>query len=353
MFKSIKKFLLLQQDARCFFTVFKTIDTHAISMYNKNITFNKQTSQQITSILNWRSIMDSNINTYLNNGELIMKLSDITRIVDPLKKEVIEYKNKDIPNNKSHCFDFWGKNKICDNCISIRAYNDNMTYVKIEYNDDKTYLVTAIPHNLDDRRIVIEVLKDITNSLFLDSVKGFDNESIGIHTLINNMNKLAFNDPLTDLYNRRYIIEKLPVDLLNSALLSNQISVIMADIDFFKSVNDTYGHLAGDKVLKNVADKLSGCIKRDCDWVARYGGEEFLICMPTADLEVAKKTAECMRKSIESSSIEYENKKINVTVSFGICNLKATESECVDDLLKSADKKLYLAKANGRNRIEY
>ncbi len=297
--------------------------------------------------------MENSLNAYLADGKLFSKLSDITRIVDPLQKSVVEYRNKETDINEIHCFDFWGKNKVCDNCISMRAYNDNTTYVKIEYNKEKTYLVTAIPYTFDNRRLVVEIIKDITNSLFFDSLGDKDNELTGVHALIDNMNRLAFSDPLTGLYNRRYIIEKLPVDLLNSALLSEEISIIMTDIDHFKAVNDNYGHLAGDQTLKNVARTLSGCVKRGSDWVARYGGEEFLICMPGADLETAKSAAECMRKAIERSIIEYDGNKFNITSSFGIYNLKQPGRESVDELIKHADEKLYLAKSNGRNRVEF
>ena len=297
--------------------------------------------------------MVDNLNDYISSGSLFSKISDITRIVDPLQKTVIEYKNNDVVIDGLHCFDFWGKNIVCDNCISMRAYNDNTTYVKIEYNKEKTYMVIAVPHDLGDRRVIIEILKDITNSMFFNSDLDAGIEPTGVHALIDNMNKVAYSDLLTRLYNRRYIIEKFPVDLLNAALLSKEISIIMADIDYFKVVNDSYGHLAGDQTLQKVAQTLSGCIKRGSDWVARYGGEEFLICMPGADLDLAKETAECMRKKIEESAIEYEDKKIKVTASFGICCIKPLGNEMMNDLLKQADEKLYLAKRNGRNRIEY
>lgn len=297
--------------------------------------------------------MDANLNEYLRSGALFNKISDITRIVDPLQKSVIEYKNKDAVIDKIHCFDFWGNNKICDNCISMRAYNDNTTYVKIEYTKDKTFLVIAVPYDLGDRRVVLEVLKDITNSIFFNSDLAVGVESTDVHALIDNLNKVAYSDPLTGIYNRRYVIEKFPVDLINAALLTKGISIIMVDIDYFKVVNDKYGHLAGDQTLKKVAETLSGCIKRGSDWIARYGGEEFLVCMPGADLDMVKETAEHMRKAIEESVIQYEDKKIKVTASFGICSIKLVENENVDSLVKYADEKLYLAKKNGRNRIEY
>ncbi len=296
--------------------------------------------------------MADSINTFLIDGAIFSKLSDITRLVDPLQKRVIEYKNENVVINDLHCFDFWGKGKVCDNCISMRAYNDNTTYIKIEYNGEKTYSITAVPYELDDRRVVIELLKDITNSMFL-GLHDIPGMETGIHALIDNMNKLAFSDSLTGLYNRRYVIEKLPVDLLNASLLSQDISVIIADIDYFKSVNDTYGHLGGDYTLKKASETLSSCIKRGSDWIARYGGEEFLICMPGAGLETAKEAAECMRKSIKKMVVRYDDKEFNITSSFGICSINSTGSSSVDELLKRADEKLYLAKRNGRNRIEY
>lgn len=122
--------------------------------------------------------------------------------------------------------------------------------------------MTRGPYILDNRKVVVEILKDITNSLFFESLDDKGNELTGIHALIDSMNKLAFKDQLTGLYNRRYIMEKLPVDLLNAKLLSKEISIIMADIDYFKAVNDNYGHPAGDQTLKNVAITISGCLKR-------------------------------------------------------------------------------------------
>jgi diguanylate cyclase (GGDEF)-like protein len=177
-------------------------------------------------------------------------------------------------------------------------------------------------------------------------------ETSGVHALIDNMNNLAFTDPLTGIYNRRYISEKLPVDLLNAALLSTKLSVVMADIDHFKNVNDTYGHLAGDYTLKCFAKKMTDCLKRGSDWIARFGGEEFLICLPGADIDVAKAAAETMRQAIEAQTIRYESGEIHITVSFGVYCVKPDASESVDDILRQADLRLYTAKKNGRNRVE-
>jgi len=297
--------------------------------------------------------MDSNVIQYLSSSELLDKISDIARVVDPMQKKVIAYKNGDQVSDEIHCFDFWGKNKVCDNCISMRAYNDNAAYVKFECQNDKTYMITAVPYALDDRRVVIEILKDITKSFLFNSSEDNTAEQTGFHMLIDNMNKLAFSDSLTGLYNRRFIDEKLPVDLMSSAMLSTELSIIIADIDLFKNVNDQYGHIAGDYTLKRVADILTGCIQRAGDWVARFGGEEFMVCMPGANLETVTRTAELMRKALEDSVIRYDGKDFGITASFGIYNLRPTGDESADDLIMRADEKLYLAKDNGRNRVEY
>ncbi len=164
---------------------------------------------------------------------------------------------------------------------------------------------------------------------------------------------MTFLDPLTEINNRRYIMEKLPVDLINSALSSNELSIIMADIDFFKKINDNYGHIAGDHTLKVVAKALSRCIKRDSDWIARFGGEEFLICMPDAGIDIAVIAAENMRKALEKLVISDGKNEFNVTASFGVYCYNPSENVSADDLIKRADEKLYLAKTNGRNRVEY
>ncbi len=126
----------------------------------------------------------------------------------------------------------------------------------------------------------------------------------------------------------------------------------MADIDFFKIVNDTYGHLAGDEVLKSFADTLSGGLKRESDWVSRFGGEEFLVCLPGAGIQRASEVAEKLRKAIESKEILFNGNRINITASFGVCSIKPIQGSKIESFIECADKMLYAAKNNGRNRVE-
>ncbi len=292
-------------------------------------------------------------NDYLNSLDklaLLEHMYEQLRLVDPLSKRVTEYHHSQSMTGETACFDFWGKNKICDNCISVRAYLENQSFVKIEYNDDRMFMVTAIPFEKNGERIVAELLKDVTRSMVMDS--GHQNQKTEIRAMIDFMNGLALKDPLTGVFNRRYIDERFPADLAGSLLADQELSIIMADIDYFKTVNDTYGHLGGDAVLKGFADTLGGCIRKDKDWISRYGGEEFLICLPGADLARAVEAAERIRAEVEAKHFDFGGKTIRITASFGVCAAKPFKGSKVEDYIQCADEKLYAAKRHGRNRCE-
>lgn len=293
------------------------------------------------------------ISRVLSDLKIFEKSYEFIRLVDPVLKRVVNLQQGAVIDLELSCYGFWGKNKICDNCVSLRAYQDGKTYVKIDYSKDKIYMMTAVPIELSNRRIIVELIKDATNSLIVDTQDGVNNSQSIMRTLIDNMNNLTITDALTEAYNRRYMNEKLPVDLLSSTLSGKSLSVIMADIDFFKKVNDTYGHLTGDCILKSFAKALTSCLRRDSDWVARFGGEEFIVCLPGSDLETAKQVAESMRAQTEQTDFLCGEHTIKITASFGIFSTKPSPGDTVDSLVEAADKKLYLAKNNGRNRVEY
>ena len=278
--------------------------------------------------------------------EIFDKMYEVIRFVDPVAKRVIGYKKNALNGLAIKCFDFWDKSERCINCVSLRAFKENKTFVKIEYTPERIYMVTAMPFELADRRIVIELMKDMTNNMV------FENGQSEIYQTMESMDNLAMKDPLTGIYNRRYINEKLAVDMISAALSRQDISIIMADIDFFKIVNDTHGHLAGDEVLKSFAGTMSGALKRESDWVARFGGEEFLICLPGAGIQRAAEVAEKLRKAIEAKEIVFGGNVIRITSSFGVCSMKPSQGSKIEGFIECADKKLYVAKNNGRNRVE-
>jgi len=163
--------------------------------------------------------------------------------------------------------------------------------------------------------------------------------------------ELAITDGLTGLFNRRYMETHLSTLVEQSAARNKPITVLVIDIDYFKSVNDTHGHDAGDDVLREFALRIRKAI-RNIDLACRYGGEEFVIVMPETDMAVATMVAERLRRRIASEpfSIQQGARYLEVTISIGIAALSGVEDSAAA-ILKRADQALYRAKRDGRNRV--
>lgn len=286
----------------------------------------------------------------LNKLQLFEKIYHTMRVVNPVSKKVLEVKESEVSQMDLICYEFWQKGMICENCISMRAYNEDDTIFKIEHTGNSVFMVTAIPISVHGRKLVVELLKDSTNSLYLG--EGKPGSEVRMLSTIEYMNQAAVKDELTNLYNRRYINEKLPADLLHSSIYDEPLSIIFADLDFFKAVNDRYGHRAGDQVLREFAGELKKHVRSGKDWIARFGGEEFMLCLPNTDIETAKAIAEGIRKSVMEKTFTAGNEQIHVTCSFGVHTV-CDGNECltVDGIIELADKKLYQAKSAGRNQV--
>ena len=163
---------------------------------------------------------------------------------------------------------------------------------------------------------------------------------------------MAVIDGLTGLYNRRYFDRHMCVQLDKAKEGDRNLGLMMLDIDFFKSVNDTHGHAAGDEVLKEFAARLQRNI-RGVDLACRYGGEEFVVMMPDTDLVHAKNIAERIRHAVASEPFDTGiTMPLNITVSVGI-SINELQDDTPEQMLKRADIALYRAKREGRNRIVY
>jgi len=161
---------------------------------------------------------------------------------------------------------------------------------------------------------------------------------------------LATTDGLTGVFNRRRFMELAVQELERTRRLGQPLCVVLSDLDNFKRINDSYGHLAGDAVLRVTAARFRAACRR-IDTLARYGGEEFIILMPATDLDAALAASERLRSSIASQPIPIETTELQVTVSIGIaCWTGGLES--LERLIDRADKALYAAKQGGRNRVE-
>lgn len=199
------------------------------------------------------------------------------------------------------------------------------------------YLIVPLDYN----EMLARVKTQLRRKRYQDALKSNYQESVS----------MAITDGLTGLYNRHYLDTHLK-NLAESSLKNKkQLSLVIMDMDHFKSVNDTYGHDVGDQVLIHLAKVMVNCF-RSADLSARYGGEEFVVLMPETDFQSAYEAAERMRKSVETTPfpVNHVVGQLSKTISIGVSNLNL-DDDTPEALLKRADKALYVAKNSGRNRV--
>ncbi|EDM78260.1 FHA domain/GGDEF domain protein [Plesiocystis pacifica SIR-1] len=161
--------------------------------------------------------------------------------------------------------------------------------------------------------------------------------------------RLSTVDGLTQVFNRRYFMETLERELSRARRYDRPLALLIFDIDHFKRCNDTYGHRAGDFVLRRIAELVT-MRARKVDVVSRYGGEEFTVILPEIDIRGASAFAEKIRKLIADETFIFEGRKIPVTISIGVAEIGPSVANA-DDMIQTADRRLYAAKTGGRNRV--
>lgn len=209
---------------------------------------------------------------------------------------------------------------------------------------DKNHLLSGrlmVFRDITERKQVEKSLRQVNDKL--------QGQLIEIGLLQSKLREQAIRDPLTNVFNRRYLEETLDRELSRAARENYPVCIIMMDIDHFKQVNDTYGHEAGDLVLKAIAEMLSEQCRRG-DFACRYGGEEFVVVMPNISLDTAYERAENLRRSLTLLRVPYEYYSLNVTISMGIaCYPENGQSR--EATLRAADQAMYAAKEAGRDHI--
>ncbi len=210
------------------------------------------------------------------------------------------------------------------------------------YTDNRlhgVFFVASTVENLFDEH-QFENLKILTNQIAITLEK--------VH-LYGEVERMSQTDSLTGLYVHRHFQEKLETELKRTQRYGGNLSLVMCDIDYFKKINDTHGHLAGDYILKSMAVMLKSGTS-PVDIVARYGGEEFVIVMPETEKDAAHLRAVNIRKEIEKHSFVFQGVQIKVTMSMGVASFPA-DGMSRRSLIERADKALYTAKEQGRNRV--
>ena len=228
---------------------------------------------------------------------------------------------------------------------------------KIRQMDRTGYIYFIILTAKDRKEDVIDGL-DAGADDFL--IKPFNREELKFRTRIGEriieleqrMLKLATTDFLTGVLNRRAFFERIEQEINRSLRENTSLSLILTDIDYFKKVNDRYGHQSGDMVLQRFTEQLLNS-SRPYDFVGRYGGEEFLICLPGTDISQSGSVAERMRSKAEEMKVMLPDgsQSIRITASFGVTSFLMGSKEKADSLIKRVDNALYKAKNEGRNRV--
>jgi len=221
---------------------------------------------------------------------------------------------------------------------------------------DRYYITTAKPVLNVEGNVasVICISKEITERKRMEEELRRANDQLSaqlaeIESLHEILREQAIRDPLTGLYNLRFLTESMKREIARSARQNDTLSVVLMDIDHFKVFNDTYGHKAGDEVLRALGEMLS-TQTRAGDIACRYGGEEFMVIMPSAHTEEAFKRAEQWREAFESTKVANKGELLSATVSAGVATFP-NHGSTDDEIWRAADNALYEAKSAGRNRV--
>jgi len=208
------------------------------------------------------------------------------------------------------------------------------------------------------------VVKD-TKLIYLDRLPNVIREAKSKHELIetnrfliqelrkanDRLQKLTLTDEMTSLYNYRFLKNQLEAEIRRAERYQKPLSICLIDVDFFKSINDQYGHPIGDEALRRVSKVLLESV-RNVDFVGRYAGDEFLVIFPNTQLSDAIRLCERILKSIQLEQIQADGKCLTISLSIGVTDYHSARRNSVESLIEAADRCLYLAKEGGRNRVE-
>ena len=225
------------------------------------------------------------------------------------------------------CYDFWKKNKPCENCISMKAYAEKKQKTKLEFLDADVFLVISRYLEIDDEACVMELVKHLDNDTLIDT----DGRDKLVGKLQGYQDKL-YIDPVTGVYNRRYFEDEI-------RNMQNSAGVAMIDLDDFKLYNDIYGHDMGDQVLCIVADVIKNCIRKT-DKLIRYGGDEFLLILSDMVRGTLRGKLLQIQEAIENATIP-NCPRLKLTASIGGV---ISEDGKIDEAIAKADQLMYKAK---------
>lgn len=211
----------------------------------------------------------------------------------------------------------------------------------VKDEEDRPLHIQAVARDIRERKKAEEALKTANEQL--------NRRVIEVERLHAEVKELAIRDPLTGMFNRRYLDDTLAREIARAARGRRHLSILIADIDHFKDLNDSYGHQAGDYVLGQLACQIQSLTRRS-DFVCRYGGDEILLVLPDTSLAAAQSRAEAIRQLVESVDYLFQEKQLNITISMGIAGFPE-HGRNVEEIIARADQAMYCSKQAGRNQV--
>ncbi len=270
------------------------------------------------------------------------KDNDIVRLVEPLSNAVLNV-NGSVATKKK-CFEVWGKKERCENCTSLRAFVTKNRIFKFEFNKNHIFLVESRYLEVEDKPYILELVKDITDELFLES--SLDNE---VGEIIRNYNNLMVIDSLTGVFNRSYLDKQFVSSLGFCHKEDLEVNIAFIDMDNFKKINDDHGHIIGDAILNYVGTFFkvyyNDRTRNKERIVVRYGGDEFIIICTGINYEDFKSEFLTHLKEFNKKYIDTEHKEFNFSLSYGFASNSELEPNMTwNDLIDLADKRMYTLK---------
>ncbi|MCF6201408.1 MAG: GGDEF domain-containing protein, partial [Hydrogenimonas sp.] len=298
------------------------------------------------------------LNKYVNSAENILQITVIDK-----SGEVVVSSNRDLIG-KYFDVDKLGKEQIVwlEGRPVYRMLADGLIFGGNK-SKQLILLIDATPYKHNEHRllqtalitsvIALLIALFIARAIYFSAIRESKEEKERLERLVkertHEIELLSKTDGLTGLWNRRYLEEMLEIEFKRARRYNHNVSIAVVDLDHFKQINDNYGHMAGDEVLRQVSSHIRSCI-RETDFVGRYGGEEIVVILPETDIKTAQLIAEKIRETIESHPVHFNDDTIKVTSSIGISNLRA-EHKDYHEVFAEADEALYRAKEGGRNRV--
>jgi len=277
----------------------------------------------------WNSFMENHSGVLSSNT----RNKDLFELFPEIEKDWFQHKVESVFQLKTRAFSIWEQRPYI---FKFKNYRPITGVAQFMYQNISIFPIVSTTGEVDNICIIVYDVTDVATNR--SALKDANSQ----------LEHLSRTDRLTGLNNRGYWQECLEKTFSHYGRYKNNLSLVIFDIDHFKNVNDTYGHQAGDEVIRKCARALLSCA-RDVDICGRYGGEEFVVILSEANLQDAHVFAERLRRLIEKVTVVYEQHEIQFTISLGICQL-SDNIESAQKWLEKSDQALYKSKENGRNK---